>query len=296
MFGLARRVYWALLMLLPTGFAAALTFRLKLGRWPRSREPMTFNDRLHAGKLHWRDPLMTIMVDKVRVKDYVAGILGPEWVTPTLYSGPTLPPRGERTWPYPYVIKANHTSEANYFVRGKVDEDWDRIEKITAKWISRRHHLKKGEWQYIGVDPKILIEPMITKDATLPVDFKIFTFSGKAKFVQVFPDRASNKKNMFFDRSWRRKEFCLDFGKTDVEILRPENLEIMLDAAERLSIGRPFVRIDLYEVDGRPRFGEVTFFPNGGYAPFDPIEKDAELGEIWRAEERQQKPEMLESP
>jgi len=285
MYALARQVYWALLSLLPTGIAAAVTFRLKLGRWPRRHEPMSFNDRLHAGKLHWRDPLMTRLVDKVQVKDIVAGILGSEWVTPTLYAGPTLPPRAERNWPYPYVIKTNHSSGTNYFVRSEADEDWPKIEGLFARWLARRHNPKAGEWQYLNVVPKILVEPMILADGSLPVDFKIYTFSGKAVFVQVFPDRKAAKNNVFFDRAWNRKNFCRGFNISALEVARPASLELMFDAAERLSLGVPFVRMDFYEIDGQPRFGEVTFFPSGGYARFTPSEKDAELGEIWRVEE-----------
>ena len=266
---LARGAFWALMTALPTSVATAVTFRLKLGRWPRRHEPMSFNDRLHEGKRTWRDPLMTRMVDKVLAKDYVAGILGADWVTPTLYAGPHLPPRAERNWPYPYVIKANHTSGTNYFVRSRADEDWDKIERIVKTWLSKRHNPKTGEWPYIGVIPNILVEPMIGGGKKLPPDFKIYVFSGIARFIQVIPERETNRNNIFFDRNWRRENFCQMYDVSGMEIRKPTSLNIMLDAAERLSQGRPFVRIDLYEVAGQPRFGEITFFPYSGRARFE---------------------------
>jgi len=43
--------------------------------------------------------------------------------------------------------------------------------------------------------------------------------------------------------------------------------------------------VDFYEVDGRPLFGEMTFYPGSGLEPFDPPELDLAMGEYWRAAE-----------
>ena len=56
---------------------------------------------------------------------------------------------------------------------------------------------------------------------------------------------------------------------------------MMIDAAELLGEGFDFARVDLYEIAGRPMFGEVTFYPGSGLDPFDPIALDTEMGARW---------------
>lgn len=50
-------------------------------------------------------------------------------------------------------------------------------------------------------------------------------------------------------------------------VAKPRNFDEMVDVAERLSRGFGFLRIDLYNVDGRVFFGEVTCTPAGGVSP-----------------------------
>lgn len=49
------------------------------------------------------------------------------------------------------------------------------------------------------------------------------------------------------------------------EISKPKTLGTMLDIAQKLSANFPIVRVDLYEVDGKVYFGELTFTPLGGF-------------------------------
>ena len=52
----------------------------------------------------------------------------------------------------------------------------------------------------------------------------------------------------------------------------------MIQLAEKLSKGFPELRVDFYEVDGHPYFGEFTFFDSGGNGPFHPEIWDEILG------------------
>ncbi len=56
----------------------------------------------------------------------------------------------------------------------------------------------------------------------------------------------------------------------------------MIAASERLGAGHDFLRVDFYEVEGRPLFGEFCLFPGSGLDPFDPVSLDDELGRHWR--------------
>ena len=51
----------------------------------------------------------------------------------------------------------------------------------------------------------------------------------------------------------------------NIHLEKPKNLEKMFEFASKLSTGIPFVRVDFYNVDGQVYFGELTFFPSGGF-------------------------------
>ena len=61
-------------------------------------------------------------------------------------------------------------------------------------------------------------------------------------------------------------------------IPKPEGFEEMKTVAAKLSKGFPHVRVDLYNVNGKIYFGEITFYHHGGFAPFHPEKWDYEFG------------------
>ena len=66
-----------------------------------------------------------------------------------------------------------------------------------------------------------------------------------------------------------------DYSK---KLEKPKNFERMLQIAETLSSDIPFVRVDLYNSNGKIYFGEITFFPAAGLGKFEPKEWDEKMG------------------
>ena len=62
---------------------------------------------------------------------------------------------------------------------------------------------------------------------------------------------------------------------------RNEVFEKMKEIAADLSKPFQFVRVDLYQVNGKIYFGELTFFPAGGAPDFVPDEYDEIVGSHW---------------
>ena len=60
--------------------------------------------------------------------------------------------------------------------------------------------------------------------------------------------------------------------------VKPNNYEEMLYISRKLSEGIPHVRVDLYNVNGRIYFGEMTFFHGSGLEEFTPEEWDERIG------------------
>jgi hypothetical protein len=276
-----RRVYQKAMMSLPPQIPVGIQYRRAFGRFPNLRTPETFNEKLQRRKLEDRDPRLPLRADKVLVKHFVREKLGDGWVIPTIWHGARLPPASERRWPLPFVVKANHGSMWNFFVRSEAELDWPRIERQCAAWLEKRYGLSAGERHYAAIRPQILVEPYIGALERLPIDYKLWVFHGRTRFVQVDTDRQNAHKRTFYDLQWRRLPFALQYPPETRDAPCPASLPEMIRAAETIVEDLPFVRVDFYEIDGRPLFGEMTFFPASGWQRFSPPEWDAKIGALW---------------
>ena len=72
-----------------------------------------------------------------------------------------------------------------------------------------------------------------------------------------------------------------DFKPIEGNVSMPQNFADMREIAHALAktVSCPFVRIDLYSINGLMRFSEITFFPCSGMLPFEPQEWDGALGD-----------------
>ena len=256
-----------------------LYFR-KFGRLPDIGHPETFNEKVTVHKLTWRSPLLVTFVDKVRAKEFIAEHFGADLVTPNLFVGDWLPPRAERNWPLPYIVKVNHSSGTNILVRTEAERVWDRIEKRLRHRLPRPHGRHTGEWAYSQVTPKVLVEPFIGTGGRTPLEFKLNVFGGRVAYVGVTADRYGDIAMMSYDRDWQ--PYPMTFAQTKVlpPIPPPADLPRMIEIAEEFGKRLPQCRIDFYEVDGRARFGEITIYSGAGMTPLSPPEYDRILGDL----------------
>ena len=139
------------------------------------------------------------------------------------------------------------------------------------------------EWPYKDVPRKIVAEKyMVEKNSTELKDYKLMCFNGKVKCSFVCSDRFSDDgiKVTFFDINWNVMPFERHYPKSDEPIAKPVNYEKMIEFAERLSKGIPFLRVDFYEIEGKLYFGELTFFPGSGFEEFTPEQVDYDIGKL----------------
>jgi hypothetical protein len=236
---------------------------------------------------------MPTLVDKVRVKDVIASRLGSEWIIPTYFAGSEMPPRGERNWPVPFVIKPSHLSGPVIFVRRQEELDWPSIENQVEKWLRLPlYGFKFSEWAYTQIKPMILVEQFIGKGEVPPLDYKFYGFRGNVEYLHIETDRESSPKAVFYNTRWEQLDSRFRYESTKETIPRPSSLNDMIQAAKLLSADWPFVRVDFYEFKGRPKVGELTFYPGAGLDPFSPRKWDFTLGELWEIASEDQQPEM----
>ena len=270
--------YRRLLLALPSSVSLSLQYFRAHRSLPNLRSPRTFSEKIQFRKLYDRDPRLPLLADKILVKDYVTERLGKDWVIPTLWSGRQLPPRAARGWVPPYVIKTNHGSGRNIFV--KIEPNWDKIERWCESWLRQTWQPHEFQWLYSQIAPQVLVEPHIGSADSLPLDYKFFVFAGRVEYIHVHTDRQKGHKSVFFNRDWQQQPFMLEYPLETREIERPAHLTEMISAAETLAADISFVRVDLYDVE-RPLFGEMTFYPGSGYDRFAPRIWDSRFGEMW---------------
>lgn len=249
--------------------------------WPNLKRPAKFSEKIAFMKLNASHQSKVSLTDKVLVKDHVSQAIGAEFVIPTLWSGASLPPRHERNWPLPFVLKANHGSAMNILVRSEKDLDWDRIEGFTAQWLQRDWPDHLCEDWYNRIDRKLLVEPLIGRPGQDLPDYKVFVFSGQAHLVQVDSDRFSRHTRAYYDRNWSKVAVRVEYPLNKELHPRPVHLEKMLAAAEQLGKAFDFVRVDFFDLPEGPKFGEITFAPDAGLGRFQPRHYDHVFGRIW---------------
>ena len=240
-------------------------------------DPQLFTELVQQRKLIDRDPRIPLWIDKLTAKQIAADALGQEWITPTLWSGDTLPE--EPPCKPPFVVKSRHGCRQMRVVRGESD-DWNEIRQAASSWVQRPYGRWLDEWGYRDIPRGLLIEPFIGDGPALPIDYKLYVFHGRVEAIQVHLDRGTNHRWTLYDREWRRLSACTQL----VDSGPPAGLARMIEGAETLGSKFEFVRVDFYDVGATPRFGEMTFYPGSGLDPFDEPGLDQELGRLWRSD------------
>ncbi|MGL5839418.1 MAG: ATP-grasp fold amidoligase family protein [Sphingorhabdus sp.] len=252
-----------------------LTYLWRHGRLPDLKNPSLFTELVQMRKLYDRDARLPLFADKIVSKKLVAACIGSDWIIPTLWHGSELPSYPD--WPTPYVVKARHGCNQSAFVHS-TDANWSKIRRQAARWMSGNYGFWLDEWLYANIPRGLLVEPFIGNGKDLPIDYKFYVFAGRVEFIQVHLDRAGRHRWILFDRGWHP----VSSPSVDSTRLPPTNLQRMIEAAEELGRTFDFVRVDLYDVDDKPWFGEMTFYPGSGLDRFDPVSLDCTIGKYWK--------------
>ena len=251
-----------------------LTYWWRHGRLPALDAPTRFTELVQQSKLNNRDLTMAAYADKVRAKSLVADRIGADWIIPTLWHGTALP---ARRWLRPLVVKARHACNRTAFVVPG-GGDWATATRKATAWMRSDYGWWLDEWLYSQIPRGIIVEPFVGTPPRVPLDYKFYVFGGQVEYIQVHLDRGTRHRWIVFDRHWHR----VSSFSYDADPPRPVALDRMIEAAEELGRSYDFVRVDLYEVERRPLFGEMTFYPGSGLDRFDPVSLDMTMGAKWR--------------
>jgi len=263
-----------------------LQYLIYIGRWPNLSNPQRFSEKLQLYKTKYHDKVMIKCVDKYEVRSFVES-KGLSGILNTLYGVyDTAEEIDFAKLPKSFIIKTTNGGGGNnvIVVRDKEQLDIKNTVSNLKDWTILDAFSPGREWAYVGIKKsKIIIERLLEDDQNTDGsidDYKFLCYQGKFHYLWVDKNRYSNHVRAFWNKdlqflpgvhSWETKP-----APEEPEL--PANIGDMVKIAEKLSEDFPFARVDLYNIKGDIIFGEITFYPWGGYVTYIPDSFDYDLG------------------
>ncbi len=252
-----------------------LIYRLRMGKKLNLDNPVTFNEKLQWLKLNDHKALYTKMADKLGVRDYVGEKAGKGHVVPVLGVYSSFDEIDFSSLPSSFVLKTTHDSGSYVICPDKTKLDIKGARKTITRSMKRNYYRTTREWQYRGIKPKIIAEEFLGENLT---DYKFFCFNGVPKFMYIEDEAGEKHEQAIFDMNFKREPFTMEDKYSTAFFIKPDFFDEMKRIAAVLSAGIPFLRTDMYYVEGKILVGELTFYHYGGFIPFNPPEWDKTIG------------------
>lgn len=270
-----------LVKILPDDLYLKMYFYGQLGYRLNLKNPKTYNEKLQWLKLYDKHPEYTKMVDKVDAKDYVASIVGHKYVIPTLGVWNNVDDINWDSLPKQFVVKSTNDSGGVVVCKDKSLLDIQKAKDKLRFTGGRDYAETSKEYPYKNVPHRYIAEEYIEDESGFELkDYKIFCFDGEPKFLFVATGRQQNDTRFdFYDLNFNHLPVLNGHENAEIWPSKPQNFDEMLDVARKLSKNIPHVRVDLYNVNGKIYFGELTFFHWSGIVPFEPFDWDYKFGE-----------------
>ena len=256
-------------------------YRIIFGRALNATHPEGFNEKIVWLKWHWRDPRLVQCSDKFRVRSYVQEC-GCAHILNELHG--VYDSVSEIDWgtlPKQFVLKCTHGCGCNIICTDKNSLDKEQTITTLKRWMRTDYSRRMAEMHYRQIRRRIVCEKYLAGERDhLPTDYKFYCFNGVPKLVLVCTDRSTRLALTFRDLDWNIMDIAATAFPPKADEKKPACLSEMITVAGKLSQGIPFVRVDFYNVLGKVIFGEMTFTPAGGFAPYYSASGDVCLGRM----------------
>ncbi len=266
---LSRKVLFCLMSIISPKLNTQLRYRKKMGKFCDLKNPKSFSEKINYLKLYdyANNPLVNQCADKYRVREYVTACGCGEYLNDLLGVYKNVEEINIDELPDSFVLKWNFGCGYNIIVSDKKAQNWDETKHWLKRWKRQLYHLFYAELHYKVKEKYLLCEKYIDANSVDGlVDYKLYCFHGEVLAILVMT-RNKTKTALFMSPEW---EFMSDVRakyKMGIMHKKPDCLDEMLEIARKLSKPFPFVRVDLYESNGKPVFGELTFTPAAGVSP-----------------------------
>jgi hypothetical protein len=224
--------------------------------------PVLFWEKLQWLKLNKYTESYGDYADKYAARQIVADKIGPEYLNELYKVYDNAYEINVDELPTQFALKCTHASGYNVIVKDKSKLDWPQAKAKLGKWMNRNYYYWYRERVYKDIKPRIVAEKYLEQSNGELVDYKFFCFHGEPKFVSMKIYENGQPARGFFSMDWKKEqpdETTREYIMSDPP--EPDHFEEMIAIARKLAEDFIFIRIDLYQIDGKIYFGEFTFFP-----------------------------------
>jgi hypothetical protein len=250
------------------------------------KNPVLYNEKLQWLKLHDRKADYSGLVDKYEVRKYVAQTIGEEYLISLYGVWDNFDDIPFDKLPGQFVLKCTHDCGSINICHDKQSFDIESARKYFKKRLSKNYYWISREWIYKNIKPRIIAEKYMTANSggfgDGINDYKIFCFNGEPSIIEVDFDRFGNHKRNFYSPEWEFQPFVNEYPNAHLTLSsmqKPATLELMLHLARKLSSSKIHVRVDLYSIDDKVYFGELTFYDGGGFNRYEPPQWNRKFGD-----------------
>lgn len=255
--------------LLPDGWYYRIKYKRETGRPLHLKHPHTLNEKMQWLKMYYRLPIMPLLADKFKVKEYIGQFIGKQYVIPTIGVWESFEQIDWNSLPDQFVLKCNHSSAANLFCSNKQNLDFRDAKRRFKRWMRNYYYDENKQWAYKDIKPLIMAEPYLKNaDGTEIVDYKFYIYGGELMYFMFSLGEASHHvRNVKFSP---QKELIDYHFKSECqlsmdEIKLPNNIDEMITLAQKVGKSFRHLRLDMFSIEGRIYIGEFTFYSNGGF-------------------------------
>lgn len=247
------------------------------------KNPTRYTEKLQYLRLYVypKDPLVIKCAGRVGVREYVKEKGYENLLIKTYGVFDRFEDIDFNKLPNTFALKTTHSSQMNYICFDKSKINYDELKKKFNKYLKTNYGKKTVELHYSPIKPQIIIEELMLENGKLPTEYKIHIFNGKAKSLYVVTSRGIDIRYNNYYIDWTPFDGSQFNGwkKTDYPLEKPTNFDEMIKISEDLASPFPFVRVDLYDINGTIYFSELTFTPAKGTLILDDDKCDFEMGE-----------------
>lgn len=252
------------------------------GKKYNDKLPVEFYEKIQWYKAHYHPPILSQLVDKYAVREYVKGKIGEQYLNECIgiYDKPSevdfdaLPDK--------FVLKGVHGYGFNLIVPDKSKLNRTKARLLLHKWYRRNQYYRGGlEWAYKNIKPRFMAEKFMEELNRKSIsDYKFYCFNGKPLFLEIHLNRKEKHRSGYFNLDFEPEIFNDVPPEKAIgeQLEKPANFEEMKKLAEKLADRFPFVRVDFYSIEGKTVFGEMTFYPADGRCNFYPDEYNRIIG------------------
>ncbi len=258
---------------------AQMRYYKKFGHFLNLKDPKDLNEKIHWLSLYSDTTEWTRCADKYAVRQFVVE-RGQGHTLVKLYGKwDTVEEVDWDSLPKSFVLKTTNGSGTVLVVKDKDTLNIPDTKILMRKWLNMKIGQETTESHYCGIVPRLIAEEYIkqseddNKISTSLIDYKIWCFNGKAYYIWTCINRVADCTYVsMFDRDWNyhpeMSVFNEHYRESKTILPKPEKLDEMLEVAEKLSVGFPEVRVDLYYSGGKAYCGELAFTSLGGTTHF----------------------------